>query len=162
MDFAGGIATDINDARDFARAMNCACGRHGILLTPQLAELAECGCAGRRFQWPVDSSMYGDILPDRWNLYALGEFDLDCVQSLILRDPVTLGNRYHAFGIAPIPDWWVSSKSKKYRTSPWNKYTYAPTTGKCISEDSVSTRVCPKSSLHFPRRWPLHTHRNHT
>ena len=73
-----------------------------LLLTPRLIDLW--GVTLFPAAGTFDSSQYGDILADRWNLYAFGPLDLHSfLPALPGFPPQTLGSAYDRYGFTSAP-----------------------------------------------------------
>ena len=97
--FMGGSVKDGKEASEFPTAFGTCNAEQGIIITPDFPDLTHLGVSGFSHQISVDSSEHGDVLANRWNVYAAGAFDLArLAQSLPKHPPCSLGDRYRACG----------------------------------------------------------------
>ena len=97
--FMGGSIKDGGEATEFLVAFATCKAEQGLMVTSDFVDLTQLGVSGFSQHASVDSSQHGDVLANRWNLYAVGSFDLQrLAQSLPRHPPCSLGERYRACG----------------------------------------------------------------
>ena len=97
--FVGGLEKDFMEADRCAHTFMGTLAERGILITPHMLDLSTIGFHYRSDWCSVDSAQYGDVLSDRWNLYAFGSFPLEqLLNHLKPSTPSTLGSRYIEHG----------------------------------------------------------------
>ena len=153
----GGLAKGILEANAFVSAFFGLQASQGFLLTPHLLDLTAWDFSGHYGVGSVDSARCGDILADRWNVYAFGEFPLELfMNSLPSNTPTTLGERYATCGleaqvgeegfrhILDIP----FSIGKEIRVN-------APERRWFFSRESMYPCIPAKHSFDYGWRWPV-------
>ena len=75
--FMGGLAKDSVEASNFDNTPNGLGVEQGLLLTPHFLGILDFGFDQHRACGSAVSAIYGDVIADRWDVYAFGTFPLD-------------------------------------------------------------------------------------
>ena len=157
MHFLGGLAKDGIEAKSFCNVFIGLQARQGLLLTPFLVRL------DKSEQFPyfehrtLDSATMGDILANRWNLYAFGEFDIHAMMlNVRLQPPSSFHRRYAEVGVDCADDNDGFAQVFNIPHSMGKEIHIIIDQGQWVyRRDSLYQGMSHRSSLNNAWRWPI-------
>ena len=158
----GGMAKDLVEAQSFYNMFLCLRAHQGLLLTPHMLTFAKDDKTPYQAHRSVDSTILGDILANRWNLYAFGEFDLQkMMHHLQLEPPTSFKCRYQALGLECKNDSIGFAQVFKIPHCMGKEIHIVDEHGQwTFGSESLYQGMPRKCSLHTAWRWPVLTSTN--
>ena len=153
----GGMAKDLVEVQSFYNMFMCLKARQGLLITPHMLTFAKDEKTPYVAHRSVDSSILGDILANRWNLYAFGDFDLQkMMYHLQLEPPTSFKRRYRALGLECKEDSIGFAQVFKIPHCMGKEIHIVDEHGQwTFGNESLYQGMPHKCSLHTAWRWPV-------
>ena len=155
----GGMADDQEEAKAPDKAFTALGAQQGLLIAPHLLRLEKSVITNLGSHESVDTSIYGDVLANHWNIYSFGRFDMQCtVDTLVAALHSSFAKRYHERGVECQADGVGFAHIFNIPHSMGKEIHIVDENGQWHFGRDITYQGIPhKSSINHAWRWPLVT-----